>query len=376
MSQLDYYKVLGVTKSSTSVEIKKAYRKLALKYHPDKNQGDKKSEEKFKEVSESYDVLSDSEKKMKYDTYGHMGSNSNNSGGYSDMFRDFGGNSSMGDMFDDMFNANFRSRGGGQTKKGRNLRIKLGITIEEIVNGVHKKVVIKRKSKCNSCNGSGSKEGRSHANCHVCSGRGSVIMQRVTPLGVIRQEVSCANCQGTGTVIKERCVPCGGLGASFNEQEEVDINIPKGSRSNMPFAIRGKGDFVRAGVCGDLLVDIFEKKHDTFWIEGNNIVIDKVISIVDAIFGNDELEIKTPHGNIKINIPPNSHTGKAFRISGKGIPVYGQNTIGDMIVYINVEMPMSNEVSESAREALSGIKPRSKDVDKGIYKAFREHFVK
>ena len=371
MSQLDYYKILGVTKSSTSVEIKKSYRKLAVKYHPDKNHGDKQAEEKFKEISESYDVLGNSDKRSKYDAYGHM--SSNNGQQYN---RGFGGNPSMDDLFGEFFGGSRNSYSAPKKSKGRNLRIKLGITVEEIVNGIHKKVVIKRKSKCKSCNGLGSKGGNSHVTCNGCAGRGRVVMQQVTPLGVIRQEVDCNRCQGGGTIIKERCVPCGGLGSNFNEQEEVDINIPKGSRSNMPFAIKGKGDFIKGGHSGDLLIDVFEKEHDKFLIEGDNIVLDKTISLVDAIFGSPDLEIDTPYGNIKINIPPNSHVGKVFRISGKGLPVYGREVVGDMFVYINIEIPKSYEVDESIRSSLDKIKGNKQEGVPGVYRSFREHFIK
>jgi len=371
MSQLDYYKILGVTKSSTSVEIKKSYRKLAIKYHPDKNHGNKEAEEKFKEVSESYEILSDSEKKEKYDAYGHMGSSNrqyHNNG--------FGGGSSMEDLFGDLFN-NSRSRHHQQQKsKGRNLRIKLGITIEDIVKGVHKKVLIKRKSKCNSCGGNGSKSGKSQSSCHHCAGYGRVVVQKVTNFGVVRQEMPCNYCSGSGSIIKEICIPCGGLGSNFQNQEEVDISVPRGSRSNMPFAIKGKGDYVRNGECGDLLVDMFEREHDMFCIEGHNIVMDKKISILDAIFGVEELDIETPHGKIRINIPPNSYAGKALRVPRKGLPIYNSSKLGDMIIYINIEMPKSHQIDEKTRIALGKITESNNSENSGIYKTFRKHFVK
>ncbi len=371
MSQIDYYKVLGVTKSSTSVEIKKAYRKLALKYHPDKNQGDKKAEEKFKEISESYDVLGDSEKKARYDAYGNSSNRFSNSG------FDFRGNASMEDLFGDFFNssqqnAQYRQR----PKKGRNLRIKLGITIEEMVTGVHKRVSIKRRAKCEDCNGSGAKNGTKRNVCHNCGGSGRVVMQQVTPIGVVRQEASCGYCNGSGSIIKEPCLTCSGTGVKSNYQEEVDINIPKGSRSNMPFAVRGKGEFVRGGESGDLLVEIFEKEHEILTVEGHNLILDKYITIEEAIFGKKDLEITTPHGKVKINIPPNSKVGKGLRISGKGIPVYNSSKIGDLIVYINVEIPDSHEVDEDVKVAISKLSAKKNNTKKGLYKYFREHFMR
>lgn len=374
MSKLDYYKVLGVTKSSTSVEIKKAYRKLAIKYHPDKNQGNKEAEEKFKEISESYDVLGDPEKKAKYDAYGHMGNSGYQSRNYSDTFSGFGGGASMEDLFGDLFNHS-RGQSYRQKRKGRNLRIKLGITIEDIVNGVHKKVSIKRSSQCSSCNGNGSKNGNSHYSCPSCGGSGTVIIQQVTPLGVMRQQSTCTNCQGSGSVIKEACSPCGGLGI-HHKQEEVDIKIPKGSRSNMPFAIKGKGDSIKGGESGDLLVEVFEKEHDLFTIEGYNVILDKYITIEEAIFGKNDLEIETPHGKIKINIPPNSKIGKALRITGKGLPIYNTSKTGDLILYINVEIPDSSDVNKELKEAFSTLKKKKNQPQKGLYKYFREHFIR
>tara|TARA_Y100000389_G_C17417490_1_gene494632 strand:- start:498 stop:1628 length:1131 start_codon:yes stop_codon:yes gene_type:complete len=376
MSQIDYYKVLGVTKSSTSVEIKKAYRKLALKYHPDKNQGDTTAESKFKEAAEAYEILGNSEKRVRYDTYGHSNNNFARGSASSPGF-DFGGNSSMEDLFGDFFN---RSHQNGQyrqrTKKGRNLRIKLGITIEEMITGVHKRVSIRRRSKCKDCNGSGAKSGTQRHVCHNCGGSGRVVMQQVTHMGVIRQEVACKSCNGEGSTVREPCVTCFGKGIKDNHQEEVDINIPKGSRSNMPFAIKGKGEFIRGGESGDLLVEIFEKEHEKLTIEGHNLILDKYITIEEAIFGKKDLEINTPHGKIKINIPPNSKVGKGLRVSGKGIPVYNSSQIGDLIVYINVEIPDSHEVDEDVKSALSKLSMKKNSNKKGLYKYFREHFIR
>ena len=368
MSQIDYYKVLGVTKSSTSVEIKKAYRKLALKYHPDKNQGDKSAENKFKEISESYDVLGDPEKKAKYDTYGHSRNSFSNSG------FDFGGNASMEDLFGDFFNRSQHSRYRNHIKKGRNLRIKIGVSIDEIVRGVDKKVIIKRSCKCEDCNGSGAKNGTQKYSCPPCGGSGRVVIQQVTPLGVIRQEAKCNQCNGNGSIIKEPCISCSGMGIKLNQQEEIDIPIPKGSRSDMPFAIRGKGDYIKGGESGDLLVEIFEKNHDTMTIEGHNLILDKFITLEEAIFGKEDLEIDTPHGKIKVVIPPNSNTGRGLRVPGKGLPIYGSSKVGDLIVYINIYIPESHEVGEDFKSVLKSLNNKKKSSSKGVYKYFREHF--
>lgn len=366
MSKIDYYKVLGLTKSATSDEIKKAYRKLALKYHPDKNQGDKLSEEKFKEISEAYDILSNSEKKLQYDSYGNM--------------KDFNFNSSFNQSFsNDFFNSFFNNSANNayqNIKKGKNLRIKLGITIQDIVRGVNKKVIIKRDCKCESCNGYGSKDGKNHINCNSCNGSGKIIIQHNTALGIIRQEVPCNQCSSTGKVILERCNKCNGSGVNIKQEEELDIFIPKGSRSNMPFAMKGKGDYIKGGESGDLLIDLYEKEDEKYLIEGDNIVLDKYISLSDAIFGNDKLEIETPHGKIKITIPPNTDCNKPLRVKGKGLPIYNTNQIGDMIIYINVLLPNSSQLDENTKEIFNKIDISNNNDKKGVYKSFKEHFFK
>jgi molecular chaperone DnaJ len=361
MVKLDYYKVLGVTKSATIEEIKKSYRKLALKYHPDKNQGNKKFEEKFKEISEAYDTLSNPEKKSKYDNYGF-----NEERNYSNAYQ--------------QFYQNFYNNRGNYTqqtiKKGRNLRIKLNITVEEIVSGVNKKVKIKRDSKCSSCNGNGSKDGTSFKKCTTCGGVGKFYSKQLTDMGFIQTEVICSSCNGTGNIILENCTNCYGIGLEKKKEEEVEILIPKGSRSKMPFAMKNKGDYVKGGQSGDLLVDLVEKKHDEYILEGNNIIVEKYINVFEAIFGKSDLEVKTPYGYVKINVPSNCYSGKALRIKGKGLPIYNSEEIGDMIVYLNIDIPNINEIDDSIKEKMQILNTEVNKKDKGVYSIFKEHFFK
>jgi molecular chaperone DnaJ len=375
MSNKDYYKILGVPKSASQSEIKKSYRKLSKKYHPDLNPDNKEAEEKFKEIAESYDVLGDEQKRKNYDTFGSAGGR-----GYQNM-NDFfssgfgGGGASFEDIFGDIFN---NSRRGAQNfrKKGRNLRIQIGLSISDIVNGVKKVVAIKRKVNCTSCGGNGSKNGNNIEICKGCSGSGRTIFSQRTPFGNVRRESACLQCNGSGVKIKEFCENCGGAGVFTRKREEVEVNIPKGARTGMQFAIKEKGDEIKDGEPGDLLIDVHIVPDDYYMIENSNIIVDHSISLFDAIFGKKGVEIETPHGKVKINIPKGCKTGKALRIAGRGIPTYGSHEVGDMIVYINVEMP---EVSENDTELYDVLKKSEEHYDKnkqrGIYRNFREHFI-
>lgn len=375
MSSKDYYKILGVTKSASQAEIKKAYRKLSKKYHPDLNPDNKEAEEKFKEIAESYDVLGDEQKRKNYDTFGHAGGRGAQN--MNDFFSSgFGaGGASFEDIFGDIFN-NARRSGAQYQKKGRNLRIQVGITIKEVVNGVKKVVAINRNVKCQPCNGNGSENGTSHEVCNSCHGTGKAVHIQRTPFGNIRSESSCLNCNGSGIKIKQFCKTCMGAGIFVRKREEVEVNIPRGARTGMQFAIKGKGDDIEGGESGDLLIDIHLIPDDYFMIENSNIIVDYSISLFDAIFGKDNVEIETPHGNVKINIPKGCKTGKALRLSGKGLPAYDSHEIGDMIVYINVDMPEFNEENSELYSALKDIElSYEKSKQRGVYRNFREHFI-
>lgn len=378
MSKRDYYKVLGIPRSATDSEIKKAYRKLALKYHPDKNPDDKTAEDKFKEVAESYDVLGNKEKRAKYDKFGHDGLKGRAGSNMDDFFSGFG---SGGASFEDMFGDLFKGRGQHHQKrqnKGSNLRINLKITLEDIVNGVKKSISIKRDKQCKSCKGNGSKNGNSHKNCGTCSGKG-VVRQRVHSfMGVLMQEVTCPSCNGLGKEIKEKCDNCNGTAIIKNQEEIVDINIPKGARQGMQFAISGKGNTpLNGGIPGDLLIDITEIHNENYFIENSNICYDLHISIIDAIKGKNNVEIPTLNGTIKINIPAGVYSGKALRIPHRGLPIFNTVKNGDFFVYINIIVPqnVSKETIEKLEEIEEEISVKNQS-QKSTYKSFREHFKK
>jgi molecular chaperone DnaJ len=374
--KIDYYKILGVTKQSTEEEIKKAYRKLALKYHPDKNPDNKEAESKFKEISEAYEVLGDSEKRKKYDSYGF---DFNKRMNYDDIFSGFGHGPSMDDLFGDLFgNNNRRSQYNPNIKpKGKNLRIQLGLTTEEIILGSEKKILINRRVSCNPCNGNGSKNGTSFESCKTCSGTGRVVYTQKTPFGIMRQEASCSDCVGSGKVVLEKCDTCVGNGFE-SKKEEVEVNIPKGARSGMQFAIKNKGDeSIYGGESGDLLIDVYHKQDERYIFENDDIIIDLHIDLIDAIRGVDNFELDTPHGKVKIKIPENSYTGKALRIQNKGLPLYNSTQFGNLYIYINVNISANfiDKIKELDESLIDEYK-NNEDVSnkKGIYKTFREHF--
>lgn len=374
----DYYKVLGVTKQSTEEEIKKAYRKLAFKYHPDKNPDDKESEVKFKEISEAYEVLSNPEKRKKYDNYGFE---FNNRMSYDDVFSGFGYGPSMDDLFGDLF-GNYKNRTNNRTSvkpKGKNLRIQLNLTTEEIISGIEKKIIINRNIVCNSCSGNGSKNGNSLEVCKTCSGTGKVIYTQKTPFGIMRQEVICSDCGGSGKIILEKCDSCNGIGFE-SLKDEVEIKIPKGVRTGMQFAVKNKGDeSFYGGESGDLLIDVYHKQDERYMFENDDIIIDLHIDFLDAIRGVEKYELDTPHGKVKINIPENSYTGKVLRIQSKGLPLYNSTQVGNLYIYINVNIPedFMEKIKKIDKSLLGEYKKDNKiNNKKGIYRTFREYFLK
>jgi molecular chaperone DnaJ len=378
MSKKDYYKVLGVPKTASDSEIKKAYRKLAVKYHPDKNPDNKEAEEKFKEISEAYDVLSNGDKRKKYDTFGHNGGQSM----YEDFFGgNFGRGATMEDIFGDLFNSR-RKNPHQQNNRGKSLRVRLELGIEDIVNGVKKTIAINRNVKCEPCKGNGSKDGINHQMCSHCNGSGVAIESKRTPFGFIKTQVTCGVCNGSGREIKEYCDSCMGAGILRSQREEVEVAVPKGARTGMQFAIRHKGDDSPNGESGDLLIDVFQKNDDNYIVENSNIIYDLHISLFDALFGKKGFEIENPHGKIKITIPRGSYTGKVLRVPNKGLPVYGSPEVGDFIIYVNVDVPedLEERIKSEDEELYNKLKSSNsmKEVEnkKGIYRNFREHFIR
>jgi molecular chaperone DnaJ len=343
----DYYKILGVEKNASDDVIKKAYRKMAKKYHPDANPNNPEAESKFKEVAEAYENLSDSQKRSNYDRFGSSGNPFGGAGssgfGYSmdDLFSQFG------DVFGDSFG---RRYGGGQrrTQRGSDLRMKVTLTIEDILNGVNKKLKYKRQVTCQSCNGEGGKDVR---NCIPCNGLGRRTVVQNTPFGQIRQETGCPDCNGSGKQVADKCGVCHGQGTNLKE-EIVDVDIPAGITSGMQLNMRGYGNHIRGGVPGDLHIIIDELKEFYFNRENNNIIVEKEISVVDAILGAD-IKVKTPHGDLPITIDPGTQHGRKIRIGGKGIPDMNLG-LGDLFVNIAIRIP--KEITTEEREIVESLK--------------------
>lgn len=339
----DYYKILGIDKNASKDDIKKAYRKMAMKYHPDKNPNDKEAESKFKEAAEAYEVLSEDSKKSNYDRYGSADGNSFSSGfGYdmNDIFSQFG------DIFGDAFGRRYGNQ--KRTSRGSDLRIKVSLTIEDIIKGANKKIKYKRQTSCTTCDGKGGSDIR---DCLPCNGTGRRQVVQNTPFGQIRQETYCSDCSGTGKQIKNKCNTCYGDGTTLKE-EIVDIDIPAGVSTGMQLSMRGYGNHIRDGVPGDLNIIIDEIKEDYFRREHNNIIVEKDISVIDAIVGA-KINVKTPHGELPIDIQPGTEHGSRIRVNGKGIPDINLG-LGHLYVIVKIKIPKS--ITEEEKSVLYKLK--------------------
>ena len=357
MSKRDYYEVLGITKSSSTDEIKKAYRKVAMQFHPDRNPGDKAAEEKFKEAASAYEVLSDGDKKAKYDRFGHAafspgaGGGGGFSGGGMDMNDIF---SQFGDVFgEDMFGGFFggggsrsrssRSRG----QRGSNLRIKLKMNFEEIANGANKQVKVKKHVLCTTCGGNGAKDKNSVQTCGTCNGSGQVKRVTNTFLGQMQTVNTCPTCNGEGNTVTAKCSPCKGEGRVYGE-ETISIDIPGGVQDGMQLSMSGKGNAgERGGGAGDLIIMIEEEAHESLHRDGLNVSFDLYITIPDAVFGTS-VEVPTIDGRAKIKIPPGTQSGKVFRLKGKGFPEVQGYAKGDQLINVNVWTPQHISAEEKA----------------------------
>lgn len=349
----DFYEILGVGKNATKDEIKKAYRQMAIKYHPDKNPGDKEAEEKFKEAAEAYEVLSDDNKRARYDQFGHAGMGSSG-GGFShdwnieDIFSQFG----------DIFGGHFGSFGGfggfGNSRgsshrvpRGTDLRVKVKLNYQEIANGVEKKIKVSKYIPCKTCNGSGAEGSSGYSTCSTCRGSGYVTRVTNTILGQMQSTSPCPTCGGEGKIITHKCSACSGEGVVRGD-EVISIKIPAGVAEGMQLSVSGKGNAARrGGVPGDLLVMIEEEKHPTLIRDGNDLIYNLGISIPDAIMGAN-VEIPTVDGKVKIKIEPGTQPGKILRLRGKGFPEVNSYGRGDLLVAINVWIPKSISREEKA----------------------------
>lgn len=385
MAKRDYYEVLEVSKNATADEIKKAYRKKAIQYHPDKNPGDKTAEEKFKEAAEAYGVLSDPDKRAKYDQFGFDGLN--NAGGFGGGFS--GQGMSMDDifsMFGDIFGGggfggfggfgSARSSRGERKFKGADVRIKVSLTLEEINSGVTKKFKVKKQVPCTHCSGSGAENGSGTQTCPDCHGTGTVTRTQNSIFGMVQTQSVCPRCNGQGHIIKDKCRVCNGEGTVFGE-EIVEVNIPAGVADGMQLAVSGKGNAGRNnGYPGDLLILIEEQQHPELIRDENDLIYNLLLTVPEAALGG-AVQIPTLDGAVKVKIEPGTQPGKVLRLRGKGLPVLHSGRRGDLLVNISVYIPESLSRDEkSAIEKMADsehFKP-SQSVKEKIFRKFKNCF--
>lgn len=385
MTKRDFYEILGVDKNATAEELKKAYRKLAIRYHPDKNPDDKEAENKFKEVAEAYDVLSNPQKKARYDQFGHAGVGGAASGGYGgggmnmeDIFSQFGDIFGDSSPFSSIFGNGGRStRGGRAVRKGSDLRIKLKLNLTEIAEGVEKKIKVKRYDACNTCGGNGAKNGTAHSTCSTCQGAGQVKRVQQTMLGQMVTASTCPTCSGEGKVVEERCDVCFGEGRQLTE-DVISIKIPAGVADGMQLSMSGKGNVpVRGGVPGDLLIVIEEEEHPELKRDGNNLIYDLQLNFVDAVLGNS-IEVPTVSGRVRITIKPGTQSGEILRLKGKGVKDINGYGVGDLLVYTNIYTPVN--VSSDEKELLLRLKdsqnfaPQKIKGGKNVFEKMKDFF--
>ena len=381
----DYYEVLEVPKNASAEDIKKAYRKQAIKYHPDKNPGDKEAEEKFKEAAEAYEVLSDPQKRQRYDQYGHagMGGASGFSGGgmsMDDIFAHFGdifGGGGFSSFFGGGGFGGSRRGGGSRVNKGSNLRVKVKLTLAEVASGVTKKIKVTKYVACDKCGGTGAFDSNSYSNCSTCHGSGVVTRITNTILGQMQQSSVCPSCGGDGRIITRRCTNCGGEGI-VQKEDIVTLNIPAGVADGMQLSVSGKGNAARhGGINGDLLVVIQEEEHPELVRDGNDLIYSLFLSIPDAILGTTS-EIPTVDGKVKIKIDPGTQSGKILRLRGKGIPELNGYGRGDLLVNIQVWTPQSvtrdeARIIEKLKESDS-FTPKPDKNDRNFFERMRNFF--
>ncbi|OFX60319.1 MAG: molecular chaperone DnaJ [Bacteroidetes bacterium GWA2_30_7] len=379
----DFYEILEISKNASQDEIKKAYRKQALKYHPDRNPDDKKSEEKFKEAAEAYEVLSNEQKRQRYDQYGHAGVGG--AGGYSghgmsmdDIFSNFG------DIFGDFFGgggSSFSGFGGRQSgrrvSKGSNIRVKVKLTLNEIANGVEKKLKVNKYVPCKKCSGTGAAEGSAFSTCHTCRGTGQVTRITSTFIGQMQTASICPTCNGEGKSITNKCTVCYGEGI-VKDDEVITINIPAGVANGMQLSVSGRGNAARrGGVNGDMILAIEEEKHDELFRDGNDLLYNLFITFPDATLGSNA-EIPTLDGKVKIKIEQGTQSGKILRLRGKGLPEINSYGKGDLLVRVNVWIPKN--ISKDEKKLLeklnesNNFQPNPEKSDKNFFEKMKDYF--
>jgi molecular chaperone DnaJ len=387
MAKRDYYEVLGVAKSASADDIKKAYRKKALEFHPDRNPGDKAAEEKFKEAAEAYDVLSDQDKRARYDRYGHAGVDGMSGGGpgggfqgmdMDEILRRFGFDSD--DLFGEFFGGGRRRGGGGgrpRGERGSNLRIKVKLNLEEIATGVNKKIKVRKQVGCSTCNGTGARDASSVENCATCRGSGMVNRVTQTPFGMMQTAAPCPTCQGSGQTIKSPCNVCKGDGRVFGE-ETIEMDIPAGVHEGIQLSMSGKGNAgAKGGGAGDLLITIEEAPHEEFTRDGNNIMYELFLNIADATLGT-KAEVPTLDGRARVTIPPGTQSGKIFRLKDKGLPQLQGYQRGDQLIHVNVWTPKKfndeeRRILEKLRD-MPNFQPNPGKEDKSFFERVKDIF--
>lgn len=383
MAKRDYYEILGVSRNAAQDEIKKAYRKVAIKFHPDKNPDNPEAEDKFKEAAEAYEILSNPDKRERYDRFGHQGVGGAAGGGFG------GGGMNMDDIFSqfgDIFGGGgspFESFFGGgsnrgqRQRKGSNLRIKLKLSLDEVAHGSEKKIKVKRYVSCDECGGNGAKNGTAVRACPTCSGTGQVRKVVNTMLGQMVSSSTCPTCGGEGKTIEDRCSKCRGEGRILQE-ETINVKIPEGVGEGMQLSMSGKGNVPkRGGIPGDLLIVIEEKEDPDLKRDGTNIVHDLYLSFIDAALGTS-VEVPTIDGQVKIKIDPGTQSGKILRLRGKGIPDINGYGHGDQLIHVNIWTP--KDLTDKEKDILSSLKdspnfkPSPGKSEKSFFEKMKEFF--
>ena len=373
----DYYEVLGVPKGASEEEIKKAYKKLARKYHPDLNPDNKEAEEQFKEVNEAYEILSDPSKKSRYDQFGFAGVDPNygagaGGGGFDGGF-DFG---DLGDIFGSFFGGGF---GGGRRanpnapQRGESIRLSLAISFEEAAFGCEKEVSVDRMEQCGTCHGSGCAAGTSPEVCPDCHGTGQVQVRRQTPMGVFATSAPCGKCGGKGKIIHQPCPDCRGSGA-VRKRKTIQVSIPAGIDNGQTISVRGQGSAGKnGGPAGDLLVTITVRPHELFRREGTSVLCDAQITFAQAVLGA-ELEIPTIDGKVKYDLPEGTQTGTTFRLKGKGIPALNGRGRGDQYVTVYIETPrnLNREQKEALKKFAESVGDNNYEERKKFFRKFKK----
>lgn len=375
----DYYEVLGVSKTATADEIKKAYKKKAIQYHPDKNPDNAEAEEKFKEAAEAYEVLSNEQKRAQYDRFGHQapgGFGGHSGGGFSmdDIFSQFG------DIFGGHFGGGFGGFGGGsrgpRVNRGSDLRVKVKLTLKEIATGVEKKIKVKKYVACQHCKGTGADNGTAYTTCSTCSGSGVTTRIVNTMLGQMQTQTTCSACNGEGKTITKKCAHCSGEGI-LREDEVITLNIPAGVAEGMQLSMSGKGNAARhGGVNGDLLILIEEEKHPELLRDDNDLVYNLLLSVPTAAMGGS-VEVPTIDGKVKVKIDAGTQPGKVLRLKNKGLPSINRYGTGDLLINVSIYIP--ENLSDTEKDVLSGLENSpnfqpNKTVKDKIFSRFRRMF--